>query len=359
MRKTLLSFCLAALAGCYFKTDTHSVDEQPLEGMDAAADSSTDADASTDSGTPDSSNDGGDASLPTACGVCPGDKPVCIANTKQCVTCTATDKGACGADQVCDAIKGECVQCLSNTDCKEANASVCDTQTRTCKGCSESSAAEQCGHIAGKGVCSASECVQCTSEKLSACLSNGTQFVCNASTKACDMNRKARSRRDCSNCVDNQDAVCTATLDCVSNLECQDGQACVAVAAGNGRKVCQVLYSETAACPRPYIDAPFAVDADGKNVRVCSLRNAGTCKAHADYTRQRCGTENPSKPSEDLPSTGDNTKCGETNVDDGICVYSDGLKQHRCTVPCANENNDCPAAEAGPGPSCLTTRCAL
>jgi hypothetical protein len=310
-----------------------------------AADSSTDADASTDSGTPDSSSDGGDASLPTACGVCPGDKPVCIANTKQCVTCTATDKGACGADQVCDSIKGECVQCLKNTDCTDPAASVCDLQTLTCKGCSEGGTSD-CDHIAGKNVCSAAACVQCTSEKLTACMNDGTQFVCNAGTKSCDMNRKARSKTDCNKCMDYTDAVCTATLDCVSNLECQAGQACVAVVAGSGRKVCQFLYSETEACPRPYMaePPPFAMDVGGKAVRVCTLPHSGTCKAYADYSRQRCGTENPSKPSVDLPNTGDNTKCGEANVDDGICAYSDGLKQHLCTVPCANSDIDCPAS---------------
>lgn len=259
---------------------------------------------------------------------------VCAAGN--CVQCSAGDQAACtSASDVCKTGGNQCVDCNVNTDCKTATASRC--AANACAACMVDA---DCSQIAGKNVCLAGACVQCTKDKAAACASGGTQYVCDPSSHACDMNRRARSKTLCNACASSTDTACKARPDCISDNECQSGQACVTVPAGGAKRVCQAIKT-TAACPRPYVGvtAAPAASADGASVTVCTFRTAATCQSFADFSNKRCGVPNASMPGGQGP---DDTKCGESGVSDGLCIYAPGFSEYRCTVPCSNDAADCP-----------------
>jgi hypothetical protein len=315
--------------------------DAPDTGMDAQLDAGdAEIEASAEAGPADA----GPEAEASPCGTCPSaDRPECLAATGTCVACLADDAGAC-AGKLCSA-SYTCIECRENTDCKNPAASVCNMGNGTCVACSEGNDG-QCGHIAGKGVCSAGQCVQCRRDKASACFAEGTQHVCDPTTHSCDFDRKARSKTLCNACVSSSDTACKAKVDCVSDDECQAGQACVDAPAGAGKKVCLQVLSASA-CPPPYTTlTPTAVSsADGPAVKVCTFSLATTCRAHADYRVKRCGTKS-SNPDHDEPGSGMDSLCGEENLADGYCVYYDSLQQYLCTVPCNASNLDCPNAVA-------------
>ena len=313
---------------------------------DAEADVEADAEPARDARIDSSRVDAQPAEASDACGgSCTGGTPVCTPGG-QCVACSATERGACTESQQCDVLAGACVECLQQTDCKDPKASVCDSTTHKCKACGVSSV-NDCDHVAGKNVCAAGECVECTAANHAACLVGGTQYVCDPSTHACELSRKARSKTLCNTCEPATDASCLAHADCISDSECKEGQACVDVPTGGGQRVC--LSIETAAaCPRPYAaltPAPV-LSADGASVNVCTFRLPTTCQAHREYSNKRCGTPKVGTPSEDQDGSGDNNKCGVAGLDDGYCVFSNAVKQYLCTVPCTSVTLDCPAMDS-------------
>ena len=311
----------------------------PLGAPDAEVDEDAEADAEAADAEPardariDSSRaDAQPAEASDACGgSCTGGTPVCTPGG-QCVACSATERGACTESQQCDVLAGACVECLQQTDCKDPKASVCDSTTHKCKACGVSSVSD-CDHVAGKNVCSAGECVECTAAKLEACAQAEKQYVCNPTSHACDLTREVHSKTLCQQCVSDQ--------------ECLAGQACVDVPAGGGERVCLAIET-AAACPRPYAaltPAPVAT-ADGASVNVCTFALATTCQAHREYRNKRCGTPKVGTPSEDQDGSGDNNKCGVAGLDDGYCVFSNAVKQYLCAVPCTSVTLDCPAMDS-------------
>ena len=312
-------------------------------GMDAQLDGARDAHA--EAGTEAGPADAAPEAEASPCGItCPTDRPECLAATGNCVQCLSDDGGAC-AGKLCSA-SYSCIECRENKDCKNPDASFCNLGSGTCVPCSEGSDS-QCNHITGKGVCSAGQCVQCRRDKAAACFAEGTQYVCDATRRSCDFNRKQRSKTLCNACVSASDTGCKAKVDCVSDDECQTGQACVDAPAGAGKKVClQVLSAST--CPPPYttLTSTTVSSADGPAVKVCTFSLATTCRAHADYRVKRCGVRSTSNPDQDMPGTGMDSLCGEENLADGYCVYYDSLQQYLCTVPCNASNLDCPNAVA-------------
>jgi hypothetical protein len=168
--------------------------------------------------------------------------------------------------------------------------------------------------------------------------------VCDAGKKACDLDRKVRSKTLCNGCVDSGDLGCQAHDDCVSDDECLEGQACVDVPAGGGLRVCLQVKDPQSACKRPYtaITAAPVSSADGQNVTICTFSTDTTCRAHADYRQKRCGTPKGDNADEDEMGSGDDAKCGVDGRDDGYCVLLQALNQYLCTVPCSNNVLDCP-----------------
>jgi hypothetical protein len=203
--------------------------------------------------------------------------------------------------------------------------------------------------------------VQCSKDQAQACEQSGTQYVCDPQSHACDLTRKAHSKDACNICVDSQDDGCKSHPDCISDDECQVGQACVDVPAGAGTLVCQQVFTDATVCQRPYFGSTNAPvpSADGPDVTVCTFRTATTCQAHADYSNKRCGTPLASDPNQDQPNSADNTKCGAPGIDDGYCVWFPSQHQYLCTVPCNNNVGDCPAFNTKATCDQVTTQLAL
>ena len=194
----------------------------PLGGMDAEveedaeaeaeADVEADAEPARDARIDSSRVDAQPAEASDACGgSCKGGTPVCTPGG-QCVGCSATERGACTESQQCDVLAGACVECLQQTDCKDPKASVCDSTTHKCKACGVSSV-NDCDHVAGKNVCAAGECVECTAANRAACKTGDNQAA------VCD-----GSQRSCAPYAVGGTGLCGA---CVSDAQCEAGQRCV------------------------------------------------------------------------------------------------------------------------------------
>jgi hypothetical protein len=181
---------------------------EPVKEIDDAGDGAgaaghQNADAQTDGPTLEESD--------TCGGRCTGGQPVCNP-AGQCVACSATDRGACAAGEQCDVLASACVACLKHTDCTNPAASVCDSTTHQCKPCAETSTSD-CDHIAGKNVCSAGECVQCTAHERDACMTeSGSPAVCDYDTHACTRFAVAGTNV-CGGC--RSDAQCLTNQRCV------------------------------------------------------------------------------------------------------------------------------------------------
>ncbi len=302
-------------------------------GMDAAANGGGEGGAS--GGSEGGATTGGQLACTEHAG-CPVSAPKCA--KRVCSACQLqADCSARTATPACDVASGACVACNADGDCaSEANAK-CDVQQHACVACDDDA---QCAHVAGKNVCLAGACVECTREKATACSVGGATYVCDPTSHACDAGRKARSKRLCNACVDALDTNCKARADCVSDDECQIGQACVDVPAGGGMKVCLQVQATTV-CPRPFGGLTAVSSADGPAVTVCTFSKATTCQAHADYKNKRCGTPKAGAPAEDEAGSGDDSKCGVSGLADGYCVFWDTVLQYRCTVRCGAVI-DCP-----------------
>lgn len=355
---------------CYLGAEKHSIDER---GATTDPGMATDLDARVpllDAGSADRS------APPPGCTsnlACPLNAPVCEAGrcvgcTKHddcgrfestpacasgaCVACTADKKTLCtGPTPACDTLRNQCVQCVERSDCSSATASVCGSG-HVCEPCATSA---DCSHIAGKNVCLAGTCVECTASELSACRSSPVggdpiQYVCDPTMHACDRTRIARGKNLCETCI--------------SDLECAESALCVDVPAGAGQRVCQPVFRQAGSCTRPFISVTerALTTADGQQARVCTLRVDGaTCEAHRQYSNTRCGSSDPAAPMQDLPGSGDASRCGASGKDDGYCVWLEGIAQYRCTVGCNNDVVDCPttAQACGSVASLSTPVCRL
>jgi hypothetical protein len=274
-------------------------------------------------GTRIARSDGGTPSIESR--ACTAELPVYLASEQTCVQCTANDRTACvGASPVCDLETHACVACLESTDCP-AQSPVC-SDDHSCGPCAGDA---DCSDHPGAQLCIEGRCAECTRSRRELCDRGSKAYVCDPTTHRCDDTRTLHSL-----------AMCGA---CISNDECQLGDACVDIAAGGGTKVCQRVRTE-GVCPRPYLAVSTGPvpSADGDAVRVCTLQQLTTCKAHADYRTQRCGTPLKSDAAMDTPGTADDSRCGIPGLSDGYCVWAEALSQYLCTVPCGNNVVDCP-----------------
>jgi hypothetical protein len=330
----------ALLAACYAVPERHSVNSE-VTGGDGGSEGPLDADVELDAEAVERGDGGKRDAATNACGCDDLSKPICIEATKTCVACTA-DAGICGANQLCDVLQGACVECLSSADCKDPGASACDLASHTCKGCKETS---DCSHIDGKQVCltSTSTCVQCTKDKLAACLvqqspTRTVQNACNALNHTC---------------TDEELGKTPPCGECVSDAQCTPGHVCVDMAFGGqpiiGKWYCQpVRDGMNCDSKRPYVVlASGNVTIEGENADFCTLQ-VSSCSAQSHYLTKFCGLDRDDRPvalddaGEPLaPSVkGDNALCGLPGLEDGYCVEAQpGL--FRCTVSCGYVK-DCP-----------------
>jgi hypothetical protein len=332
---------LALLSACYALPERHSVSRDPVDtdaGLDANGASDGKAEGAVDARDTSTVDADRDAN---PCDCADPAKSVCIEATKTCVSCTATDPGSCARNEFCNVLQGECVGCLQHTDCKDAKASVCNSETYQCQGCVEDA---DCGHITDKHVCLAGECVQCTKDKLAACVvqqspTTSVQNVCHALSHTCT-NKELGKTQICG--------------DCVSDAECVSGHVCVGMdydeVAIADRWYCLPVREEINCDKKgPFIGIAMGKKTiEGTTLDVCTLR-ASTCAALADYSNKFCGLDKDDRPipvnDAGVPAApsvkGNNEACGLPEIDDGYCVEA-RPGSHRCTIPCVSDVGDCP-----------------
>ncbi|MGC4067253.1 MAG: hypothetical protein QM784_21945 [Polyangiaceae bacterium] len=353
-------FCLgffvlsANVLGCSNKADdcSRTLTCKPEGGSDSGGASSSGTSSSSGGsakGGNQSSVGGTTATTTAPCdGKCSGVTPVCEVNTQKCVACTAngdckeSSKPVCSPTNVCvecnasgdctqDATKpvcnqtfNACVGCLANADCKSAGAPVCDVNTNTCKPCSIDA---DCALMAGKGVCDAGTCVQCTGKKFEACGKLETvSLVCDSAAKTCTTDKKAGSSGVCQSCV--SDAQCPAGQLCHQQMF--DGKPVGYFCfwkqgdTGNGAPADCTLSTN-----RPYVKTEAdAQSIDGESATLCTLA-VTTCPALNGYRSTDCAPA----------GTPQDASCGFAPGVDAKCAAF-GMTQYRCTTTCLS-NDDC------------------
>jgi hypothetical protein len=266
----------------------------------------------------------GGAALPCD-GACGGAAPICDEAAEQCVECLGP--GDCTAPAaLCDVTPGKCVECLQESDCTTAAASRCEAGL--CAPCSSNA---DCAHIAGKGVCDAGECVQCTGTDYAACgMEAGTPLVCSGATKTCTTNKQKSA------------GLCAA---CVSDAHCRAGQLCLMERYGTppmelGYRCLWRKGDTQGAAPaqcssaRPYVETLVdQVSIDGVEADACGLA-VSTCTAVNEYRSKNCATS----------MVPDDSQCGVDAPSDAKCVMFDA-NVYRCTITCLSVD-DCPNGSA-------------
>ena len=196
----------------------------------------------------------------------------------------------------------ECVTCQQDADCNDPGASRC--MDGACVPCTDIS---HCAGIADANFCDAGRCVECTALDESACGNNS----CFAG--ACTTTQRGSV------------GVCEA---CRADSECQTGTACVPMQfAAIFRATGYCLPLDTGGC----MTAPYSVAisrdtlSTGTTTAVCTINeDLTTCEALADYNS----------------SCGDDSDCGDSTLDDGICEPVD-FEFARCTSRCS-DTSECP-----------------
>ena len=298
-------------------------------------------------GDSDIAGEGGGAGTPPCDGSCAGLTPICDLVSNACVACVGN--GDCtGAKPACDIATNTCVECTDNPDCKDAAKPFCDKATEQCVAClAQSDCADatasacrggqcqpctsnaECSNIAGKGVCDAGTCVQCTGSNFGACgLDAGTPLVCDSLKRTCSTSKQYSS------------GLCQT---CVSDAQCNLGEMCVFDKLTNPAKdvgyFCHWKQGDTAngaptdctAGGRPYVGVQKnAVSIDGVTSDICSLR-ACTCIARNQFSSKDCLVA--SAPSDAV--------CGVSSPKDAKCAQF-GASTYRCTMTCLSDD-DCPS----------------
>jgi hypothetical protein len=316
--------------------DASKLDARADAELDAAKDAAREAALDSNVTVDGATRDGATPDAGPCNGACGGDTPVCVEATNTCVRCTASKLGACKANQFCTNL-ATCVDCQKNEDCTDPAASVCDTSMGKCVACSDGNDAH-CTHITDKNVCSGARCVQCTKDKLTACFkqvgAENVQYACNALTRACSAN-VVRKTKPCG--------------ECVSDAECETGNVCVQMTLGEtGKYYCAPTTVGNCETKQPFYKyEPSKRTIDAAMSNVCTLA-VSSCAAHRDYNSKFCGLDNLGRPvpvndagmPQGTATQGDNTACGSPGLDDGYCLQV-APGSYRCTVPCANNKNDC------------------
>jgi hypothetical protein len=203
---------------------------------------------------------------------------------------------------------------------------VCDTPTNTCKACESD---DDCSHIAGKGVCNAGECVQCTATHETACADNS----CNPATSTCTTTARG-SRGTCQSCL--------ADSECGDGAGVQDpNKRCVAMAFNGAPHGAYCLQAASVGCASPYKVTTNVASLSGAAAEdYCGINQvATTCEALLDLAASKVCTVD--------------TDCG--NGLGGLCknvAASTAPVDLRCTIPC-DSSPQC--LGSAPGNTCSDT----
>jgi len=250
--------------------------------------------------------------------------PACDTISNECVECVAATDCAERSKPFCDRATDKCVACLKQADCTDPAASAC--KAGACTACSKD---EDCSNIAGKGVCDAGACVQCTGKKFAACGQDaGSNLVCDSLARTCTTNKQSSA------------GLCQP---CVSDAQCGAGQMCVLDQFGAPAKAvgyfCHWKKGDTAngaptscvASGRPYVGTQVnAKSIDGAVSDVCTL-SVSTCIARNQFRSKDCG----------VASAPSDSACGVSPPNDAKCAAFDATNL-RCTMTCLSDD-DCPS----------------
>ncbi len=263
----------------------------------------------------------------TGNGDCAAPTPACDVTTHACVECTKKIDCSDAAKPQCDPVQQACVECVAQSDCTSATASAC--VGNACVACTKD---EECSNIAGKGVCDAGACVQCTGKNFAACgQSGGTPLVCDSLKRTCSTSKQQSA------------GLCQT---CVTDAQCKAGQMCVLDKFGNPAQdvgyFCHWKKGDSAggaptACSltgKPYsATQPAVTSIDGNVSDICNLRTS-TCIANNQFGAKDCT----------VATTPSDSLCGFAPGEDSKCaVFDAGASSYRCTMTCLVPE-DCPGA---------------
>ena len=301
----------------------------------AAGEAGSEAAGSETGGSDDGGTSGaaGSAGAPPCNGDCRGTTPICDPATNECVECIAATDCTGSAKPFCDPAAGKCVTCLKQPDCSDPTASTCSAGV-----CTACIADADCSDIAGKSVCDAGTCVQCTGKKFGACGSDaGTPLVCDS------------SKRTCTTIKQRSAGLCVA---CVTDAQCKPGQVCVldefgAPSVDVGHychwKKGDVANGAPADCfstGKPYAGTQVAVTSiDGDVNDICGLRTS-TCIANNQFSAKDCT----------VASAASDAACGFAPPKDAKCAQVPASSSFRCTMTCLSDE-DCPGSACDTGSS--------
>ncbi|MGC4067252.1 MAG: hypothetical protein QM784_21940 [Polyangiaceae bacterium] len=215
---------------------------------------------------------------------------------------------------------------------------MCDVNTNTCKPCSIDA---DCALIAGKGVCDAGTCVQCTGKKYEACGKlESTAVVCDSAAKTCTTDKKEHSAGPCQPCV--SDAQCKAGQLCAKQMYKDKlvGNFCFWKQGDTANGAPAACFTEA---NRPYVRVEADVTSvDGDSATLCTLASVTTCVAVNQYRTKDCAPT----------GTPDPNLCGFAPGADANCVEtSTGSKTYRCTNVCLSAD-DCKGSGGGSSITC-------
>jgi hypothetical protein len=264
---------------------------------------------------------------------CAASKPACDTASNTCVECTAAADCKDITKPFCDTTADQCVACLKQADCTTATASACNAGS--CAACAKDA---DCSNIAGKGVCDAGTCVQCTGNKFTACGNNaGTLLVCDSLQRTCTTNKQHSA------------GLCQA---CVTDAQCNAGEMCVLDKFGSPSKdvgyFCHWKKGDTGngapvdcfSAGKPYSGTQLAATSiDGATSDICTLRSS-TCVARSQFSSKDCT----------VAAASSDAACGFAPTMDSTCVQVPLGSTYACTMVCLGDP-DCPGTTCNTGVS--------
>ena len=244
------------------------------------------------------------------------DTNVCVACVEEEDDCT---DGVCDTGGNDDPEDNVCVGCLDDTHCMDAAASTCDTATDTCVACETDG---ECAGIAAGEVCDTSEgdgmCVECLVGDEGACSSG----QCDPDTSECVQRDTTAGADTCS--------------ECSADADCAPYEYCVPMNfAGSAHgNYCLEVFDDQVGCSGPFGIRETKTSMGGVAHDFCTLNEAlTTCEALESLEAGDSGQcESGGSPDDSL--------CGASGVDDGLCRTVGGLI-NKCTYEC-DVVSDCP-----------------
>ncbi|MGM0559173.1 MAG: hypothetical protein ACQEVA_22500, partial [Myxococcota bacterium] len=350
----VLAVALLSLTGCP-ETGEHDNNGDGDDAGDVMMSDAEDGGEDADDGGEDAEDVEMDVS---ACDpACEGETPRCKESTGECVECftvaecdgddVCTEAGRCAGcetdehcdgDSVCaftddaDPDNNECVPCMADDDCTDGvcieaseardnsceecrdNAQCTDPAASLCEGngCTNCAADADCTHLQDTTVCDTERdggtCVECTED------ADCGSGVCNVIDGVCTT-IQAGSATTCEPCV--ADSQCEADHYCVP-MEFNGS------AHGN---YCLKVFLDGVGCAGPYGTLETKTSLGGVNDEYCSLNESlTTCEALESLEAGDAGQC-------ESGGSADDSLCGASGVDDGLCRTVGGLL-NKCTYEC-------------------------